>query len=292
MRIFMRVAPAVLFLGGTAACAPPRPATLPGPHDATYARTPGDTLRYRKHSEWSTSFGLAGMPDAGRSRYRRDTRLAITFTADGTARGWFEAMRLESRGGGERPDIQQAGADVVGLPFVLAVGPLGIDSILSAPGLPPSWSELGSEFNGIFPRLAGGALTPGREWTSNGSGEREDRSFVTRYTRAISYRVVGTSTLRGVPVVVVRYDATFEDRSRGRRSASSPAADPYLFPIYEDYTRTEEHGTFYFAPATGRVVRHDWTGESFFSRPSGHVESADQRTEYRATLELVSSPRR
>jgi hypothetical protein len=291
MRIFMRTGLPIIVLAGTAACARPTPGAFPQPQEAAYSRTPGDTLRYRKHSEWSTSFGLAGMPESGRTRYRQDLHLATTFAPDGTARGWVEALRVETRGSDGSRAIQQGDADVIGLSYELAVGPRGIDSILSAPRLAPRWAGMGSHFNGIFPRLPGGALSPGREWTNHGSGERQDSVFVTRYSRAITYRVVGTSKMRGVPVVAVQYDARFEETSRSRRSALSPGLDPYLFPPYQDNTRTVEHGTFYFTPATGRVVRHEWTGESDFSRPSGHVEAAVQHTEYRATLELVSRPR-
>ncbi|HET7231259.1 MAG TPA: hypothetical protein VFJ16_14720 [Longimicrobium sp.] len=290
MRIPLSLSLAALFLlAGASACA--RPATTPpAPQEAAYARTPGETLRYRKHSEWTVSDGLAGMPRS-ESRYRRDSRFAITFTGDGLARAWFESVRLESSGGSEPRTVQVAGDGVAGLPFVLSVGPRGSDSVVSTPGFPSDWRGLESQFNGFFPRLPGGPLTPGRAWTDSGTDEGGDTAFVTRSSRYIAYRVTSTERIRGADVVVVRYDGTFESEERWRKQPTGIGLDPYLMPAVVSHTQTEVHGTIYFAPRPGRIIRHTWTSETFFSRPSGHVESADQQTNARVTVELISSPR-
>ena len=266
----------VLLLACTPGCATVAPDTSPPPQEAAYARTPGDTLRYRKRSEWSVSYGLAGMRQSRGSRNRRDARFAITFTADGRAHAWLE---------------QTAGADGGGLPVVVAMGPRGIDSIVSEPRFPPASPGLEDQLDGFFPRLPGGPLTPGREWIDSGTDEVEDRRYVTRNSRYITYRVTGTGRIRGTAVVVVRYDAIF--KSEEQRRTIPTGINPYLLYSLSggSHTQTEEQGTLYFAPRPGRLVRRTSTGESTFSRPSGYAEAIVQDTRYRVTVDLVSSPR-
>jgi hypothetical protein len=87
-----------------------------------YARDPADTLRYHELTETYTR--SAAM--TGEYTSLHDARIAITVAAGDSARAWYEALRLENRGG--RNGTQKAGADAEGLPFVLAFGPRGVDS--------------------------------------------------------------------------------------------------------------------------------------------------------------------
>lgn len=291
MRMFLRLV--ILLLIGTVACARPAPGTLRSPQDAAYARVPGDTLRYREQSEWVSSDGLAGgMHKSAPTRFRRDTRLAVTFADSGLARAWIESVQIRNPGRDDGfPREQTAGAEVVGLPFVLGVGPRGSYTVVSAPRFSGSWSGLRSQFNGFFPRLPGGALTMGRTWEDSGGREVVDSLTVTTYSHHIAYRVRGTGTIRGAPVVIVEYDAEFNSDSRPRNMDAF--TQPYLHQFaLGDAMRSEEHGTIYFAPGTGRLVRRTWTGDRTFSRPSGYVEAAVQEVTYRGTLELLSNPRR
>jgi hypothetical protein len=291
MRISLFLLLSALLLSVPPACAPPAPATSPPPRDAVYARTPGDTLRYRERTESVSSDGLAGMRASAGTRYRRDARLAIAFMDGDSARAWFEAVRLETTGGGEAREVQSAGPDVVGLPFVLAVGPRGIDSTVSAPLFPASWDGLQGQFNGFFPRLPGGVLAPGREWEDTGAREGTDSVFRTRYSWNASYRVVGDSTIGGVPVVSVQYES-FSREARIGRSAEDPSRPTYL-PPYEDQTDRVVHGRFYFAAGTGRLVLQTWAGARDFSRTSFvGAEAAVQHTEFSGRRELISNPRR
>ncbi|HKP77390.1 MAG TPA: hypothetical protein VJT67_17805, partial [Longimicrobiaceae bacterium] len=247
---------------------------------------PGETLRYRKHSEWSTSVGLAGMmhPPA---RYRRDSRFAITYTGDGRARAWIESVRLEARGDTGRPTVEIGGADVVGLPFILALGPRGSDSTVSRPRFSLDWSEMAGQFNGFFPRLPGGPLAPGREWTDTGTNEVQDSNFVTLTSRFATYRATGTGRVRGHDVVVVEYHSTTISDERWRRPPPE-GMYPYGGSGTVSHTESRVDGTFYFAPRSGRLVRHTWTSETSNSRPSGHVEAAEQETTARVTIDLIS----
>jgi hypothetical protein len=271
----------------TAGCPRNVEQSSPAPGDAAYALTAGDTLRYRVRSEWSATYGLAGMPQAGGTRYRRDARLAIAFTGGGRARAWFESVRLEIRDQGSRPEVRVAGAEVVGMPFLLAVGPRGSDSVLSRPPLPPQWSDVGDQLGGFLPRLPGGPLPAGREWSDTGTNNEVEGHMVTSNSRDVTYRVGGTERIRGVPVVVVTYEATYQSTTRSTASPP-PGMDPYLMPSMVSYIETRARGTYYFAPRSGRLVRHSWTSERYFSRPSGHVEAATQSTIVRVTIDLVS----
>jgi hypothetical protein len=292
-RVTVRSCTAAFFtvhlLASTAGCASVARQSPRATQDAAYAWTPGDTLRYRKHSEWSSSYGLAGMPQSNGSRNRRDSRVAIAFTGNGRATGWFESIQFEVRGGNE-PELRVVGSDVVGAPFVLAVGPRGSDSVVSRPRLPREWSDLENQFNGFFPRLPGGPLTMGREWNDSGSDLVEDSTRATTNTRDVTYRVAGTRRMRGVSVVVVTYEARYVTDERSKRMPP-PGMDPYLMPSAVMHRETTVNGTYYFAPASGRLVRHSWTSEGYLSRPSGYVEAATQQTNSRVTIDLVSSPR-
>ena len=284
MRILVFAALGSLLVAGASSCAAP-PSAAPAAQDAAYALTPGVTLRYRKQSEWTTTSGLSGMMERDRSRYRRDSRFAITFSGEGRARASIESSRLvETPAEGGDATVRTAGPDVVGLPFVLALGPRGSDSLVSWPSFPQEWADMASQFNGFFPKLPGGPLTPGREWTDSWSDERGDTSIVTRTSHYTLYRVEGTERIRGTDVVVVRYVTRSTTERRWRNPL--PGIDPYLMPQVMSHRDAEVNGTFYFAPRSGRLVRHTYTAETSISRPSGHVEAFVDEITSHVTIDL------
>jgi len=288
MRVTVSSTLGMLFLAGAGACVPPS-RSAPPPQDAAYAFTPGETLRYRKHSEWSTT-DLAGNHQLGASRYRRDSRFAITFTGDGRARAWIESSRIEERGDTGPATVETAGTGVVGLPFALAVGPRGSDSTLSSPSFPPSWSGMAGQFNSFFPRLPGGPLVLGSHWTDSGTNEVQDSNFVTLSSYYTAYRVTGTGRIRGEDVVVIEYHSTETSRQR-LRNPPREGSYPYGMSDLASQTDVRVDGVVYFAPRSGRLVRRTWTSETSFSRPSGNLEAAVQETSARVTIDLISARR-
>jgi hypothetical protein len=272
----------ILALAGVPGCAPAKgPPPLEQP--AAYARTRGETLRYREHSEWSSSFGM-GVPEEG-PRSVRDALVAIQFTAGDTARAWIESLRIATP---DRPD-EVAGADVLHLPFVLSIGPRGIDSVLQRPRFPSQWEGLGQFFTRYLPPLPGGPLAAGRTWQDASSTDLSDSTWSGGRTRTATYRVAGDSVIRGQRVVVVEYTLLIQGERRMRNSPSEAPGMPYLRPMVISNFQ-EEQGRLYFAPRTGRLVLRTRTGvEEQSSTSYTSVEAATTVTKYSVTDELVSA---
>lgn len=278
--------PLLLFLtlAGLPDCAPAKgPSPLEQP--AAYARTPGETLRYRERWESSSSFGM-GIPEDG-PRTMRDALVAIQFTGGDTARAWIESLRVATP---NQPD-QVAGADVLHLPFLLMIGPRGIDSVFQRPPIPSQW-EVDQLFTRYLPRLPGGPLALGRAWQETSSVDLSDSVWTGGRTRTADYRVVGDSVTRGERVVVVEYTVLIESQRRMRDSPSSAPGMPYLRPMVIS-TFHQEQGRLYFAPRTGRLVLRTRAGELDQSSTSyTNVEANTHVTKYSGTTELISARRR
>jgi|GEM_PF-3576195 len=284
----MRMLLTILVLAPLAGCAAAG-RTSPPPQEAAYARTPGDTLRYTWKTQLYDPDGPVGQWDSVSAR--RSRVLAIAFTGGDTARAWIESLQLETTG--EDAHVDTAGPDVVGLPFVLRVGPLGSDSVLAAPQFPEEWSGSRGVFNRFFPRLPGGPLRPGRSWSESKTADVSDSLWIGEFTRDVSYRVVGSSTLHGARVVVVAFDLEETTRNRRREDgAQLPANLPFRPTLVQTQTN-EEHGRFYFAPRTGRLLRVTREGIETLEVPSfTSAEAAVREDRYRSTLELVVDARR
>jgi hypothetical protein len=237
-----------------------------------YARTPGDTLRYTEVAHATTRMGDGG-PVA---TYRESSRIALVFGPGDTARAWFEALRVQdSLPSGRRA----AGPEGVGLPFVLAFGPRGVDSTLSAPDFPArldSLMPLATQFANYFPRLSGQPLRPGAAWTDTVSLSESTDGWRATHVRVTEYRVVQDTTLRGVPVVVVEFTSRLDSRG------ADPAAG------YEETRRLEDMGWFYFAPGPGVLVRRTrFGGGVTVGRMAASGQRFETTSEYSSTVELV-----
>lgn len=276
----------LLTLAGLRGCAPAKgPSPLEQP--ATYARTPGETLRYRERYARSSHYGMGIPPEAEQSGNRRDALVAIRFTGGDTARAWIESLRIAAP---NQPD-QVAGTDVLHLPFLLTIGPRGIDSVLQRPPIPSQW-EVDQLFTRYLPRLPGGPLTHGRAWQESSSVDLSDSTWTGGRTRTVSYRVAGDSVTHGERVVVVEYTVLVEGQRRMRNSPTEAPGMPYLRPmVISDFQ--EEQGRLYFAPRTGRLVLRTRRGVQEQSSTSyTSVEASTQVTKYSATTELISAGRR
>lgn len=285
MRSF-RLRPLLVFLtlAGLPGCALAKgPSPLEQP--AAYARTHGETLRYRERYEWSSGFGM-GVPEQGPGTVR-ETHVAIQFTGGDTARAWIESLRIARP---NQPE-QVAGADVLNLPFLLTIGPLGVDSVLQRPPIPSQW-EVAQLFTRYLPRLPGGPLTLDRGWQNTSSVDLSDSTWSGGQTRTTSYRVVGDSVVRGERVVVIEYTALIEGQQRMRNSPTEAPGMPYLRPMVISNFR-EEQGRLYFAPRTGRLVLRTRSGVHEQSSTSYvNVEASTHVTRYSGTSELISAGRR
>lgn len=272
-----------LAVAGLPGCAPAKgPSPLEQP--AAYARTPGETLRYRERYAWSARYGMGLPPEAEQSGNMRETHAAIQFTGGDTARAWIESLRIATPG---RPE-QVAGADVLHLPFLLTIGPRGIDSVLQRPPIPSGW-EVNQFFTRYLPRLPGGPLAPGRTWEDASSVDLSDSTWTGRRTRTTNYRVAGDSVIRGERVVVVEYTMLIESQERMRNSPTSAPGMPYLRPMVIS-TFQEEQGRLYFAPRTGRLVFRTRRGAHEQSSTSyTNVEASTVVTKYSGTTELISA---
>lgn len=241
-----------------------------------YARTPGDTLRYTERAESTTRMGEGG-PVA---TYRERSRIALVFGPGDTARAWFEALSVEdSLPSGRR----RAGEEGIGLPFVLAFGPRGVDSTLAAPDFPArldSIMPLETQFANYFPRLSGRPLLPGAGWTDTLSLNESAGGWRATHVRVTTYRVVQDTTLGGVPIVVVEFTSRLDSRG----------ADPGAG--YEETRRLDDMGWFYFAPGPGVLLRRTRFGEGVtVGRMAASGQRFETTSEYSSTVELVSAPR-
>jgi hypothetical protein len=181
-----------------------------------------------------------------------------------------------------------AGTDVLHLPFLLTIGPRGIDSVLQRPPIPSQW-EVGHLFNRYLPPLPGGPLTHGREWQDTSSVDLSDSTWTGGRTRTVSYRVAGDSVMRGERVVVVEYTVLVEGQRRMRNSPTEAPGMPYLPPMVISNFQ-EEQGRLYFAPRTGRLVLRTRRGVQEQSSTSyTNAEADTQVTKYSATTELISA---
>lgn len=287
-RLVALVAGAPLLAGITGCAAASAPA-VPWTGDVAYAWTPGDTLRYRLFTETTVSAGM------DRPSVRNlQARIALAFAGEGRASTWIEEARTEMPD--ENPPLRsRAGPEITGQPFVLGVGHLGIDSVLSAAPLPRGWPEVMTGVRSMFPRLPGGPLPAGRTWTAANSFDvSTDTIWAEPQTRRVRYRVVGDSTIRRAPVVVVEYEErrTREVRRRGPPPPPPPGRVRYMPPVLLTESATEQ-GRFYFDARSGRLVRLTRTIRVSRTRPPDtSAESATLTENHRQTLELVSATAR
>jgi hypothetical protein len=289
IRLF-RVRPLPLFLAltGFPACAPAKgPSPLEQP--AAYARTPGETLRYQDRLEWSSSYGTRGATEEMQSMSVREARIAIQFTGGDTARAWIESARRAT----PRHPEEVAGADVLHLPFLLGIGPRGIDTVIQRPTFPDGWERLDQLFTpGYFPRLPGGPLTPGRRWLHVDSVDTSDSFWIGGRTYTGNYRVVDHSVMSGERVAVVEYTLRIESRERMRKSGRYEPGEPPPRPTVLAGSQ-EEQGRLYFAPRTGRLVLRTRTGvQERSSTTFASVKPSAYRIRYSSTTELISAESR
>lgn len=286
-----RICPRALVTGavlvfGIAGCAAASAGVDAWTGDVAYAWAPGETLRYRLTSETSAM----GMEEQ-RLQRRLRARIGVAFAEEGRATARIEEAREEVRG--TDPPVRRAGPEVAGQPVALAVGRLGVDSIVGdASSLPVGWLDVMNELRTLFPRLPGGPLPAGRTWTDTKRFDLStDTAWAEPQTRHRSYRVAGDSTIRGVPVVVVEYHERRTREVRRRRPPPLPPPGGMLMPAPTVVlTVTEdERGRFYFDARAGRLVRLRRTVAVHKERPSHMAESALLLEEHRQTLELVSA---
>lgn len=242
-----------------------------------YARTPGDTLRYREVTE--RVMDTPGSPPRIR---RQDATLAIAFAGADTARAWYDSLRLEAEDG--EPRVLEDGAGRV---FVLALGARGVDTALAPPAFPDpirARADLRWQFWDFFPRLPDAPLVPGTEWadtivrarTVEGGGNEMESTD----TRIMRYRVAGDSTIGQRAVVVVEALGETNGVLAGR-----------LFGVVVRGTSREtERGRFYFDAARGVLVRRTRaaTGVLDLTLPEGDRPGSVHRTDqFTGTVELL-----
>jgi hypothetical protein len=273
----------ILVLVPLAGCTPAARVS-PLAQEAAFARRPGETLRYVGRTEY---FDSRPGGDPERITSARNVRYAIAFTGGDTARAWIDAMTVERMGGVVRVDT--AGPEVVGRPFTLVVDALGKDSVIAAP--PLGWSEA-PRFVDFFPPLPGGPLGPEKVWYDYRKVDTSDSLRAGEFTQTVVYHVEGDSTIRGTKVVVVEFDVRWSDQSRLRQPLVDPPPGVIYNPSSIQVRSGEEHGRFYFAPRTGRLVRRVRTGVETVETPSFTAPEASVfETRYRSTLELVDARR-
>jgi len=238
-----------------------------------YARAPGDTLRYRMHSEARRE--IVGEKD-NINKFGHDVRISLAFQPGDTTRAWFDSLRvMESGPAGELA----AGPEGNGLPFVLLFGPLGVDTTLSAPDFPRSLDsliDLRTQFGTLLPRLPGGPLLPGTTWTDTLVEAGRMGPWEVRDVYVTDYRVVGDSVIGGVGVVVVQLTG----RLRGTA---------YHETGYDAVTEREESGRFYFAPEPGVLVRRSRAGveTAVHTARTPDAVTVVFRTVYSSRIELI-----
>jgi hypothetical protein len=246
-----------------------------------YARTPGDTLRYREVTERVTE-----VPGNPRRVQRKDARLAVAFGAGDTARAWYDSLQLGAAAEGGPP---RGVGGVAGHVFVLAFGARGVNTVLAVPAFPDAvrgQADLRWQFWDFFPRLPDGPLAPGTAWTDTiarartveGGGNEVESTD----TRLASYRVIGDSTIGGRAVVVVEAQAETNGVLAGR-----------LFGVpVQGTTHETERGRIYFDAARGVLVRRTRTaiGVLDLALPSAAGTRSVHRTDqFTGIIDLLDS---
>ncbi|HET7234706.1 MAG TPA: hypothetical protein VFJ16_32130 [Longimicrobium sp.] len=250
-----------------------------------YRRAPGDTLVYRE----VTSATVEMRPASGTITVKtgHDARIAVTFGAADTARAWFQALSLSAEGaplGTRRPDSKA----LLGQPYTLIFGARGQVQTVAVPPIPPEVAQvtdLSAEFTDFFPRLPPGPFQPGATWadttrhqTTNAAG----RTVIAE--RLGAYRVRGDSAIHGERVVVVEM-TTHTEIFTGSANVPQPNV-----PATESALAGEETGTFYFAPASGRLVARRRSGSmagAVTITAAGQQLSIPQSFTYESRIDLV-----
>jgi hypothetical protein len=275
----------ILVLAPLAGCVPAAARVSPLAQEAAFARRPGETLRYVGRTEY---FDSRPGEDPDRVTSARNVRYSIAFARGDTARAWIDAMTVERMG--EVVGVDTAGPEVVGQPFTLLVDPLGKDTVIAAPRFSP-----GSEaprFIDFFPPLPGGPLGPDKVWNEYSTVDTSDSLSIGELTRSAAYHVVGDSTIHGAKVVVVAFDVSWSSQVRSRRAMVNPPPGVIYNTSMLQVRSGEEHGRFYFAPRTGRLVRRVRTGVETVETPMyTSPDAAVFETRYRSTLDLVDARR-
>lgn len=221
---------------------------------AEYARTAGDTIRYRNATKMEGVVrGAAG--DAPFT-LTRDATFAFAFAGGESVTAWLDAIAVEASGalGGERPSSDA----LVRALFRLHMTPNGRVVTVKAPEIPRSArliAELPVQLDDFFPHLpANGTLKVGTTWTDTATRAESDSAGHHLSIRRINhYRASGDSLVGGrMAVVIVQHVDV-------RITSTVPMqTQPYIAALA---LTGDEDGTSLFSVSEGRLLFRERSGE-------------------------------
>ncbi|MEM6784477.1 MAG: hypothetical protein AAF624_12170 [Bacteroidota bacterium] len=213
--------------------------TIPGLAQApTYARTPGDVLRY--HLTESADITSTSTFSSVERRYEREVAVAFTFGEADTVEAVYEAFTVDSGDPGRLQTHNLIGAIDGAHRFTLEAD--GMGDVLVEPELTRA-PLIGGALNALeffFPHLPDEALTAGTTWTYEDSVTNDTGGV---RTDTITFTVVGDSSVAGFSVAVITMAGT------------TLMQGPFGATGEVDLDKRDTHeGTYFFAAEEGRLV--------------------------------------
>lgn len=219
---------------------------------ATYARAPGDTLRFREITHGSSTLEAPRGTLAISSEH--DATVAITFLRGDTARAWYEALVLAVQS--PQGDVRPATTEALRKPFVLELDRRGRVRTISTPRFPASFegvSDLTRQFEDYFLTLPDGPLASGTAWVDTVLRRDSTAGRLSGSSRVSHYRVLRDTVVGRQRALVI------SARQELQLEAVEPGPQPGL--TTRSVLTGADSGVYVFAPATGRLLGRARTGK-------------------------------
>ncbi|GAB5521685.1 MAG: hypothetical protein RhofKO_39360 [Rhodothermales bacterium] len=172
---------------------------------ATYDRTPGQTLRYSLETDMTTS---AISPQFEQNAdVESDGIIAINFSEADTVRATFEKYNIVADMGGNKQELDLL--TMMSGDFTFTMGDDGAVDVLATPTMTGQiqlpGGNVAQQFDNFFLPLPAEDLNEGTTWSTKKENTPQDG--VTSTVEA-TYTVRGTDTKAGMNVLVIEVDAT------------------------------------------------------------------------------------
>jgi hypothetical protein len=225
-----------------------------GAQKAEYARTAGDTLRYRNATKMEGVVrGAAG--DAPFT-LTRDATFAFAFSGGESVTAWYDALAIEASGslGGDKPNSDA----LLRAPFRLHMEATGKVVTVKAPEAPRTArliAELPPQLDDFFPRLpVDGRMVIGTAWVDTATRAEGDSAGHHLSIRRINHNRAARDSMvagRRVTVIVQHVDI--------RITSTVPMqTQPYIAALA---LTGNEDGTALFSVRDGQLIYRERTGE-------------------------------
>ncbi len=247
-----------------------------------YRLPAGDTIRYHEVTNGETRIRTPQGDIASSTEH--DARIGLVGSAPGSARAWFETLRLRALG--PNGDQQPATTELLSRPYELAFSPRGQVEVRGTPEFPASIAaitDLTHQFFDFFAVMPEGQPRPGMVWQDTirtVSGVAPDSTQLNESIRRFEVR--GDTTAYGVSATVI--DVT----ARLRMEGTMPLPGQPL--TVTTMLTGEDSGMILFDWSRGRMLYRSRNGEMAGTfRITGGPMPAEfpQTATYSSTIEVV-----